>query len=669
MAKEKILKPIETFLEEQGVKASLKAFLSDLYLPQQSVMTRDDIDNLLDEGLEEFAKLVGLTTPPANREFYLTRLEAMFGFGREQAVYFFDTYQEALGKSYRLKISRFFNELVLVSLALIVPTLVQLYAIDEFSILSAVWLTIPITGFSLLRESNIMEFISVHNRYKPMIVKDYFRNLFKGNNRNKHFNVLAFPYYLVKWVLTFLHSFLFQYKFQVLFYIGLATLVLVGYQNTKDIIADMTGQTSQSQVAKTKKTSASQGEEKKKEDKKVLTIPVLVKGDTLTLEEEEPQEFTGSLTEAAAEQRFTYTAPHDGVFGLAFVDLKADISLDLTVKDEAGKVLDNFYQDGGTLSLSAGKTYEVLVGRRGKDTDFKLLVFAPKALTDISSASVVEDQLAFKGQVNTYQFLAPRDGVYSFALLDANEQTGLDMAIFNALDERLERSTERRLIVKLEAGETYRLVVAHDKNRDLGTYRLALGLPKETSEVTGYDLVKDELEYAGQQNVYHFSPEISGRYGFWLTEKLADAAVNILVYDQYGELVAGDTYRTEASVLATLEEAKDYYITVVQSEGLTSYSLNLGYARPVTALPKSGLVDDELTFGGEVVRYSFKPKTAGTYQFTTTDNVTVAVFNKYKEELTGYSGEVVLEANQTYTLVVTSRQGDIGAYKLEVTGK
>ncbi|MGG6738859.1 UNVERIFIED_CONTAM: hypothetical protein QE602_06470 [Streptococcus suis] len=169
MAGSKILKAIELFREEQGIKLATKNFLEQVY--KGTNVTMDQISGLVDdEDLENFVELKIVNEASSSYEQMKQNLSEVFQLSELDVEHYFQSYM----KAYYLKIAKFFNELILVILSLIIPTVVQLYFIDKFSVLSAVWLTIPITIFSLIRESNIMDFLALKNNHKGIVFQRLF---------------------------------------------------------------------------------------------------------------------------------------------------------------------------------------------------------------------------------------------------------------------------------------------------------------------------------------------------------------------------------------------------------------------------------------------------------------------------------------------------------------
>lgn len=97
-------------------------------------------------------------------------------------------------------------------------------------------------------------------------------------------------------------------------------------------------------------------------------------------------------------------------------------------------------------------------------------------------------------------------------------------------------------IKDMQAGETYQVQVKQYTGLD--SYTLSIGHQKETVDVTGYTVVKDSIEFKDQRNVYLFTPSITGRYRFEISDltKGSDHEVNLLVYNSGGGEEASTSY-------------------------------------------------------------------------------------------------------------------------------
>ncbi|HEM5236780.1 TPA: hypothetical protein U1334_002262 [Streptococcus suis] len=79
-----------------------------------------------------------------------------------------DGYFKAFDKSYIKKVSFFFNEIILVILSLVVPTILQYYPFKDIPLIYAIMVSFGLVVISIIRESNILEFLALNKRIYPV---------------------------------------------------------------------------------------------------------------------------------------------------------------------------------------------------------------------------------------------------------------------------------------------------------------------------------------------------------------------------------------------------------------------------------------------------------------------------------------------------------------------
>ena len=122
----------------------------------------------------------------------------------------------------------------------------------------------------------------------------------------------------------------------------------------------------------------------------------------------------------------------------------------------------------------------------------------------------------------------------------------------------------------MQAGETFQVQVKQYTGLD--SYTLSIGNQKETLDVTGYTVVKDSIEFKDQRNVYLFTPPITGRYRFEISNltKGSDHEVNLLVYNSGGGEEASTSYgimNGDGLTIASMQAGQTYEIQIRQYSG------------------------------------------------------------------------------------------------------
>ncbi|MGU7831518.1 hypothetical protein ACS60J_01445 [Streptococcus suis] len=663
MAGSKILKAIELFREEQGIKLATKNFLEQVY--KGTNVTMDQISGLVDdEDLENFVELKIVNEASSSYEQMKQNLSEVFQLSELDIEHYFQSYM----KAYYLKIAKFFNELILVILSLIIPTVVQLYFIDKFSVLSAVWLTIPITIFSLIRESNIMDFLALKNNHKGIVIKDYFRHIFKGNSKNKALNILLTPFYLIRWLLTILHSFIFQYKFQLLFYSALLILLTIGYRQVSGIFTQQNEVPSQA----VQSSSTIEEVESKKEVKSLVVAPVAA-GETIEIETAQevsfPAEGQDTVTESENLKEYSYTAPITGNYYLELVGLKEGSYVSVEVLDEANQQLESFSSGGTVVELDAGKVYTIKTKRQYSDVTYSLKLTLAKETKDISKATLVKDSVTFAGQTNVYSYIAPREGLYHLGLTEVLADAGFSIYVLDSYGKKLEASGNSYSAFYLKESENYTIGVRHQTYSSLSSYTLNIGVQKPLENITNYTLVKDSIEFTDQVNHYTFTAPRSGVYGFELTDKMADAVMSVVIKNRLKEKI-GEISSYESAMAVTLEKDEEYSIFVYQEKEVSDYSLKIGYASDTRKISLDTLLSAEMTFTNEVHTYQFIPDATGSYSVSVTNDVaSLLILDEYHNQISGdYRGTFELEKGKKYTIQLT-QDGDFGEYDIEIVEK
>ncbi|MDG3137059.1 hypothetical protein [Streptococcus suis] len=102
MAGSKILKAIELFREEQGIKLATKNFLEQVY--KGTNVTMDQISGLVDdEDLENFVELKIVNEASSSYEQMKQNLSEVFQLSELDVEHYFQSYM----KAYYLKIAKF----------------------------------------------------------------------------------------------------------------------------------------------------------------------------------------------------------------------------------------------------------------------------------------------------------------------------------------------------------------------------------------------------------------------------------------------------------------------------------------------------------------------------------------------------------------------------------
>ena len=293
-------------------------------------------------------------------------------------------------------------------------------------------------------------------------------------------------------------------------------------------------------------------------------------GETLVISEEPVVFYDGYLSEDDARDTFTYTAPRDGRYQLEISDISANDGVRLMVFDPSGSKLLDSYSESGYVSMTGGTTYEIQVRQENGYPMYNLALYIQKPTTDLSYTTTLYDQIAFTNQRNNYVFTAPVTGRYHFEMSEYMSGVGFRMMIWDKYDSNIMDTYYEYGTVSLDAGETYELQIRQDS--DYSSYKLKIGMQKETVDISDYDIISDSVTFTDQRNVYTFTPDESGKYKFTLTDFNADCSFRLMAWDNYDSTIM-DTYYEEGTV--SLESGITYEIQVRQDSSIGSYNLNI----------------------------------------------------------------------------------------------
>lgn len=400
-----------------------------------------------------------------------------------------------------------------------------------------------------------------------------------------------------------------------------------------------------------------------------ITIDDAFVGEEIYIEEENSECFYGYISEDSPESEYIFTAPRDGRYQFDLKDMMATASARLIVYDDNEERLIDTYNASGYTKLYSGKSYRVLVKHYSGESDFLLEIGVPKSTTDISNSSTIYDQVSFENQINKYEFTVPVSGRYRFDLTEVNSNVSLRLMIWDDKDNSVIDTYDLGQYAVLDEGKTYSIQVRQYSN--LGSYCMKIGFQKPSTDITGYTVIRDSIEYEDQKNVYYFRAPLTGRYRFYITETNANNTYRLMAWDNLENSIL-DTY--DFGNYIDLEEGETYTIQVRHYSGFDSYTLNIGYQKEKTDISRVDIVHDSITFEDQENIYNYIPNESKDYTFYFTDYSAdccyrLIIRDEYKNELADtYNGEatVTFESGKQYTIKVIQYSG-LGDYSLNIT--
>ena len=149
-------------------------------------------------------------------------------------------------------------------------------------------------------------------------------------------------------------------------------------------------------------------------------------------------------TEFAHQRNFyTFTAAADGDYRVEMTDINTNNSFELSVYDRLDQrigILNTYNRSnsGRTFTdLKAGEQYKVYVEQSEGLGTYKLSVYRPKDVVEITEGDTVKDSIEFEDQTNTYSFTASKKGDSTLTISGLNGDSAVVLYVYNDRNEKL----------------------------------------------------------------------------------------------------------------------------------------------------------------------------------------------------------------------------------------
>ncbi len=241
------------------------------------------------------------------------------------------------------------------------------------------------------------------------------------------------------------------------------------------------------------------------------------------------------------------------------------------VKDEFGNRLfgDSLnYFDSVILKFEEGINYSFQIRKARTSGMCELNVYAPNEKVDITGYTNVSDVVRYYKQQLIYKYTAERNGLHRFSTDVTLYWKITDTYNNTVYNRQWPDGTTNSILVNLEENTEYTIVLnQYDMS---GLNELKISIPNEKHSISNIRKVYDSMRFKSQQNVYEFTPEITGTYTFQVSY-----GVYWKVRDSYNNKVFDHNYPNGSlsSKSLKLTAGTTYTITLIQYE---SGSSNLG---------------------------------------------------------------------------------------------
>lgn len=110
----------------------------------------------------------------------------------------------------------------------------------------------------------------------------------------------------------------------------------------------------------------------------------------------------------------------------------------------------------------------------------------------------------------------------------------------------------------------------------MGEYTLAVGKQQAVQNITEKSSASGNISYTDQENIYVYTPSLSGEYVVSLRNMVSEFYVSLYVYDPLGYKVGGSSILgNEDAVTVELTEGETYTIYLIQYSSSGSYDMNI----------------------------------------------------------------------------------------------
>ncbi len=313
----------------------------------------------------------------------------------------------------------------------------------------------------------------------------------------------------------------------------------------------------------------------------ILEVDPLYVGDTLEPEQEPIVDLEGTVTDDEAVCEFLYTAPRDGNFYIEISDIKANCYVTIEIVDSLNNqiyIRHSCKSDSTHIDFEEGESYTIRIKQSSGNTGFTVHIYVPREAIDVTDYGIVNDNITYDGQLNTYLYTAPRDGRYLFELDDKTANIDYSFSITDPYGKNIYDFYSPW--VDFEEGATYQIKVGYSNG--LGKYLLKLyDAQKQTEDISGYTDIKDNFEFTEQTNYYTFTAPVSGNYSFEFDSAALDRCYFTIVDSGNTNIFSSAGYNLSGEVANVYLNAGEEYLIMIEKQylydGYGSYDFYVGY--------------------------------------------------------------------------------------------
>ena len=286
--------------------------------------------------------------------------------------------------------------------------------------------------------------------------------------------------------------------------------------------------------------------------------------------------------------------------------------------------------NGNTIEVAqttaSGENADVTESKEGAQANVTEIqpIYARSAAADPATILYENGNISRKGQVDTFEFVTPREGRYRVEAVNMPSNMSVDIGFYNPKGEAVEEKEDCKngkgvTVHYLQPDTAYKIEVK--QHTGTGSYRVMVGVQKPTPDITELTRIDDSVEYTDQRNLYNFVVPRDGRYRFELSGLSYGVDTIMHIWDDPGNKVAekNGVGNEDGLTLDNVKAGEIYEIQVRQSNGYSGYSLNIGQQKETVNIANKSVVKDSMEYTDQRNVYSFNASSSGSVTFTLSD--------------------------------------------------
>ncbi|MCI8408422.1 MAG: hypothetical protein HFJ09_04010 [Lachnospiraceae bacterium] len=262
-------------------------------------------------------------------------------------------------------------------------------------------------------------------------------------------------------------------------------------------------------------------------------------------------------------------------------------------------------------------------------------------------------------QTDSYELATSISGLYRFYMSDMVNGFEVKVYVYDSAGNEIGGTyglgNNEGITCELEKKNNYTIKVMNYSNT--GNYTLNIAQPKNSIDITNFEVINDYIEYTEQQNNYTFVPSISGIYRFELSEIISGFKLKLYVYDSLDYEIGGSYgLGNYEGTTVDLTAGETYTIKIIQYENSGSYILSIGKQRATIDISGKTKISGNIAYTDQQIIYTYTPSISGEYTMLLQDMLSDFKVKLYVHDSLDYeiSGTYGLENNDEITAELTA---------------